>query len=347
MNFKDMSFKDGSLLCKIIKKVFFIILISSIISCNKIKHKTTASKKTTQNTKVSQHNTIEKQDSKVTKNELELRLLSKKIDKILVINDIYLKHISEEITDGFADLYNTEISLGSFIKTSPNLNTDYNIAISSIKHNNLDKAIEILSAIKTNLTNAIENEIKMQEKITEQIANYQDNLIPEKSIVDKKLNTKDTKKITLSQKLAETNNYKPINYSEKPQDIRIFKTSYNAQFDYNRLKFFYNSLYHINYLLGYVSYAKKDYRIAINYFLENYNIEDNITNLIPQETFFQNTFALAYSFFKIFRYDKYCELITITKINDRKTFPNIKLYEQINVSLPVFSCTEYYKENKQ
>ena len=273
---------------------------------------------------------------KVEKQERDINDITKKVEKLTIINQTYTKYLSQINSNSIADIYNTEIVISGSFFPMQNISGDYNLALLSIKYNNLDNALEILKKVKNSLDKAVEVELELQKNISTQINSQADNDATEPFFKDS--DHKNTKKQKLSQAVLE-NGFKPINIEGESVVISPF-TKFNKDlvFDKHRLEFFYKAVFEVNYLIGYINYAKKDYKSATATFLINYNIDDEVAKFINQEKLFANVFALAYSFYKINRQDKYCELIKISKVNEKKTFEDRSLYEKINASLPVVSC---------
>jgi hypothetical protein len=105
--------------------------------------------------------------------------------------------------------------------------------------------------------------------------------------------------------------------------------------------------YETNYLIAYLSYIAKDFKTAVKYFMENYNYEEQNTWFKQKKSkFIANSLGLAYSFYNIGRFDKYCQTIDASKINDKSFVENQKLYDALQVNLAITkSCKK--EESKQ
>lgn len=113
-------------------------------------------------------------------------------------------------------------------------------------------------------------------------------------------------------------------------------TQANSQED-NQLKnieYFINLKYEANYLIGYLHYVAKDYKSAIKIFMENYNYEEQYSIYKQKkEKFIANSLALAFSFYKIGRFDKYCQTIKASGISDKTFVTNQKLFNGVQAIL--------------
>jgi hypothetical protein len=113
-------------------------------------------------------------------------------------------------------------------------------------------------------------------------------------------------------------------------------TQVNSQED-KQLKdidYFINLKYEANYLIGYLHYVAKDYKSAIKIFMENYNYEEQYPSYKQKkEKFISNSLALAFSFYKIGRFDKYCQTIKASGISDKTFVTNQKLFNGVQAIL--------------
>ncbi len=107
--------------------------------------------------------------------------------------------------------------------------------------------------------------------------------------------------------------------------------------------------YETNYLIAYLSYITKDFKTAIKYFMENYNYEEqNPWFKQKKAKFIASSLGLAYSFYNIGRFDKYCQTIEASKINDKSFIENQKLYEDLKINIAIAKpCIQSQTQNTQ
>jgi len=283
------------------------------------------------------HSTISQQQSTIA-------TLNKKVDKLLLTGEMYQQYLSQINSQNIVDIYGTEIALGGVITPKQNINADYNLALLSIRYNRLEEAEKILLSVKENIKTAILVELDLQKDVSAQLyaqADGDSTSGPLKNSGNSDIDAKQTKS-NLSQQIVRDGPRIGFGGVETQQISPIAKVNFDLVYDETRLKFFYDSLFEVNFLLGYINYAKKDYKNAVSFFMQNYNLDEGVAKLLPQEKLFKNVFALSFSFYKINRSDKFCELVKITKINDRRAYNQPSLYEQISAAMPLIDC-----ENQQ